>query len=707
MKSRPITILFALALLVFGGSAAATSFVMVSDETLVDQATLVVDARVLSTDSAPRAGLPSTDYMIEVDRALSGRLSGRNLIVRVPGGIGPDGFGLALFGMPEFGVGERVVLFLKPRPDGTYGIVHLMLGAFHEVVVDGQALLLRDLSGARELAMPGEQPGRRAEYRQPRAAEPFRRWVEDRARGREREPDYRIEDGPEAGGLSSVTSEFVLFSSRFGNLRWFAFDEGTDVPWFIQSGGQPGYGQSRTATIAAQAMGVWNAVSQTNINYRYAGVTGDTTGFDGCANPSNGCADGLNTIIFGDVDGSHDEPFSCIGGQGGVLAIGGPWFDSRRAEDGPNGLRYHRIPEAEVVTNQGIECFLTSDADLLQLFAHELGHTLGINHTCDPDEGSCTNLQSEALMYPFFHNDERGAALNSDDRSAVRFLYPGSTGAPPAAPSGLAASVLSPSEVELTWNDNSVDETGFFVQGRLSGQGNFTTMATAGVNQETLVVDELDPETAYDFRVQARNGALGSGFSNTVTVTTLSNVPVAPSNLTAAATTDETVFLQWDDLADNEESFVVEMRTPTTADWMVVEDAIEADVTSFFVGGLTTGQPYTFRVLAVNDEGTSNPSEEVAVTPLPAGPSTCVADDETLCLLGDRFEVAVQWRNQMAVDDFGVGNAEMFESSDRTGRFTFFNPNNVELIVKVLDGSGLTGNYWTFYGALSNVEYWI
>ncbi len=40
-----------------------------------------------------------------------------------------------------------------------------------------------------------------------------------------------------------------------------------------------------------------------------------------------------------------------------------------------------------------------------------------------------------------------------------------------------------------------------------------------------------------------------------------------------------------------------------------------------------------------------------------------------------------------------------------TGYFWFFDPANVEIVVKVLDGSGVNNRFWIFYGALSNVEY--
>jgi len=45
--------------------------------------------------------------------------------------------------------------------------------------------------------------------------------------------------------------------------------------------------------------------------------------------------------------------------------------------------------------------------------------------------------------------------------------------------------------------------------------------------------------------------------------------------------------------------------------------------------------------------------------------------------------------------------------SDNSGYFWFFDPSNIELIVKVLDGHAVNGHWWVFYGALSNVEYTI
>jgi hypothetical protein len=104
--------------------------------------------------------------------------------------------------------------------------------------------------------------------------------------------------------------------------------------------------------------------------------------------------------------------------------------------------------------------------------------------------------------------------------------------------------------------------------------------------------------------------------------------------------------------------------------------------------------------------GAAAPMRLVALPLAAPGSSggTCAGDDQHLCLLGDRFRVSVAWHDQHNGGD-GVGHALTY--ADKTGFFWFFNPSNIELVVKVLDGRSINGNFWVFYGALSDVEYTI
>ncbi len=70
--------------------------------------------------------------------------------------------------------------------------------------------------------------------------------------------------------------------------------------------------------------------------------------------------------------------------------------------------------------------------------------------------------------------------------------------------------------------------------------------------------------------------------------------------------------------------------------------------------------------------------------------------------MGGRFRVTLAWKAQ---GQQGSGKAVALTSD--TGYFWFFQPTNVEVIIKILDGRPLNGYFWVFYGALSDVEYQI
>ena len=93
---------------------------------------------------------------------------------------------------------------------------------------------------------------------------------------------------------------------------------------------------------------------------------------------------------------------------------------------------------------------------------------------------------------------------------------------------------------------------------------------------------------------------------------------------------------------------------------------------------------------------------EAALASVGAGASgLCAPNGTSLCLNGGRFRVQVAWR--VAGTSAGVGAAVSLTAD--TGYFWFFSDNNVELVVKVVDGRAVNGRYWFFAGALTDVEY--
>jgi len=78
----------------------------------------------------------------------------------------------------------------------------------------------------------------------------------------------------------------------------------------------------------------------------------------------------------------------------------------------------------------------------------------------------------------------------------------------------------------------------------------------------------------------------------------------------------------------------------------------------------------------------------------------CAASDETLCLTADRFRVEATFRAQ----DGNEGTARTVELTNDTGYFWFFDEDNVEVVLKVLDACALNDNFWFFAAGLTNVE---
>ena len=134
-------------------AAAATTFVHVSDQDLARRAPVIAEVTVLSQASSPSTDRPATDYIIHVDRLLQGTVAGSSLVVRVPGGGAVGETGLKVWGAPAFHDDERALLFLVPDADGSYRIVDLMLGAFHEIAWNGRRLAVRDLAETGEIAV--------------------------------------------------------------------------------------------------------------------------------------------------------------------------------------------------------------------------------------------------------------------------------------------------------------------------------------------------------------------------------------------------------------------------------------------------------------------------------------------------------------------------------------------------------------------------
>lgn len=75
----------------------------------------------------------------------------------------------------------------------------------------------------------------------------------------------------------------------------------------------------------------------------------------------------------------------------------------------------------------------------------------------------------------------------------------------------------------------------------------------------------------------------------------------------------------------------------------------------------------------------------------------CVQDADTLCLNNGRFKVEATYNTNST-----SGVAQVVKLTDETGYLWFFNANNVETVVKVLNACGVNNRYWVFAGGLTD-----
>ena len=79
--------------------------------------------------------------------------------------------------------------------------------------------------------------------------------------------------------------------------------------------------------------------------------------------------------------------------------------------------------------------------------------------------------------------------------------------------------------------------------------------------------------------------------------------------------------------------------------------------------------------------------------------NVCVAGGGVLCLQDGRFKVTATWQTATA-----SGEAGAVTLTSDTGYFWFFDPANVEVTIKVLDGCALNDRFWVFLSGLTNVR---
>ena len=139
--------------------------------------------------------------------------------------------------------------------------------------------------------------------------------------------------------------------------------------------------------------------------------------------------------------------------------------------------------------------------------------------------GGANELMAGTHSYSTTGIVARGRIYVATDNKVYAFKLPGGTPTPtptpavPNAPSNLVATAVSSTRINLTWQDNSNNETKFQIWRKVAG-GTFSKLVTVNANVTSYADTGLTPATTYKYKVRAKNTSGYSPFSNIATATT-------------------------------------------------------------------------------------------------------------------------------------------------------------------------------------------
>lgn len=178
--------------------------------------------------------------------------------------------------------------------------------------------------------------------------------------------------------------------------------------------------------------------------------------------------------------------------------------------------------------------------------------------------------------------------------------------------------------------------------------------------------------------------------------------PRAPSGLTVLATGATSVKVTWTDESDNEDGFEVHGRRQG-AGWQTLAK-VPADTESADIGGLVSGGRYDFRVRAWNRSGGRNSGTSTIV--LGAAEFTDCVPSEALITFEHGYTVSmcIEYQNQDGetvkadAQNYGLDSRE-------SGLLYFFDRDNAEVLVKVLDACAVNGHRWVFVAPVTTLAF--
>ena len=227
------------------------------------------------------------------------------------------------------------------------------------------------------------------------------------------------------------------------------------------------------------------------------------------------------------VADSRNERIRRVDPSGTISTIAGTGEPGFSGDNGPAAAAQLRRPQAVAVDGAG-NLYI---ADLFNFRIRRVDTTGTITTIAGTGESGFSGDGGPAIAAQLDRPsgvavDAAGNLYIADwGNHRIRILTPPTPAGTLQAPTNLTARAVPSSRIDLSWQDNSTNETGFRLQRRLDGSGDWIEVGTTAANVNTFSDAGLEPTTAYRYRVQAFNSAGASAFSNEAVATTEAAAP--------------------------------------------------------------------------------------------------------------------------------------------------------------------------------------
>lgn len=509
------------------------------------------------------------------------------------------------------------------------------------------------------------------------------------------ETGFQVERAPASNGTFTKIADVAANATTYSDN---GLSGGTPYCYRVRAingVGASGYTDTQCATTPAAPAGtpqnlVAAAASTTQINLSWSGVSGASgyqlerspNGSDGWAKIADLAG---NATTYSDPNLTPNTRFYYR--IRALNAAGAPGGYSNTA-DATTPDTPPAAPARLVITS------VTYNQISLQWAAGSTNQT-GFQLERSPDGSNWANLTDVAANATTFIDNTvqpqtryvyRLRAINAAGASGYSNVVDATTPAgPPASPQNLVATVVSTTQINLSWPAIAT-ATNVLVERSPNGNDGWTQLTSLPGEATSYANPGLTPNTRYYYRIRATNASGTGPYSAVADATTPDAPPAAPARLTAMAVSFSQINLQWADLSGNESGFQLERSGTGTDGWTKVAD-LAANATTYSDPNRNPRTRYFYRVRAVNAAGSSDYSN-VADATTPDSPPAAPA--QLTATAASTTQINLQWTD-------ASDNETGFELERSTDGLTFTKITDVAANATTYPNTGLTPNTRYYY----------